>query len=129
MKVKVIDGLKYSKDHEWVKVEGNKAVIGITDYAQDSLGDIVFIDLPEVGRNVKAGDAVAVVESVKAASDVYSPISGTVVEVNTTLEASPELINQDPYENWILVLEMSDPGELDALMDAKGYERFCEEEA
>nr|WP_207754267.1 glycine cleavage system protein GcvH [Caldicoprobacter guelmensis] len=129
IKVKVINGLKYSKDHEWVKVEGNKAIIGITDYAQDSLGDIVFIDLPEVGRNVKAGDAVAVVESVKAASDVYSPVSGIVVEVNTALEASPELINQDPYENWILVLEMSDPGELDALMDAEGYERFCEEEA
>lgn len=129
MKVKVIDGLKYSKDHEWVKVEGNKAIIGITDYAQDSLGDIVFIDLPEVGRNVKAGDAVAVVESVKAASDVYSPVSGIVVEVNTALEASPELINQDPYGNWILVLEMLDPGELDALMDAEGYERFCEEEA
>ncbi|MBM7582905.1 glycine cleavage system H protein [Caldicoprobacter guelmensis] len=127
--MKVINGLKYSKDHEWVKVEGNKAIIGITDYAQDSLGDIVFIDLPEVGRNVKAGDAVAVVESVKAASDVYSPVSGIVVEVNTALEASPELINQDPYENWILVLEMSDPGELDALMDAEGYERFCEEEA
>ena len=129
MKVKVINGLKYSKDHEWVKVEGNRAIIGITDYAQDSLGDIVFVDLPEVGRTVKAGDAVAAVESVKAASDVYSPVSGTVVEVNTSLEASPELINQDPYENWILVLEMSDPGELDSLMDAEGYERFCEEEA
>jgi len=127
--VKVINGLKYSKDHEWVKVEGNRAIIGITDYAQDSLGDIVFIDLPEVGRTVRAGDAVAVVESVKAASDVYSPVSGTVIEVNTSLEASPELINQDPYENWILVLEMSDPGELGSLMDAEGYERFCEEEA
>jgi len=129
IKVKVINGLKYSKDHEWVKVEGNRAIIGITDYAQDSLGDIVFIDLPEVGRTVRAGDAVAVVESVKAASDVYSPVSGTVIEVNTSLEASPELINQDPYENWILVLEMSDPGELGSLMDAEGYERFCEEEA
>lgn len=127
--MKVINGLKYSKDHEWVKVEGNRAIIGITDYAQDSLGDIVFIDLPEVGRTVRAGDAVAVVESVKAASDVYSPVSGTVIEVNTSLEASPELINQDPYKNWILVLEMSDPGELGSLMDAEGYERFCEEEA
>lgn len=127
--MKVINGLKYSKDHEWVKVEGNRAIIGITDYAQDSLGDIVFIDLPEVGRTVRAGDAVAVVESVKAASDVYSPVSGTVIKVNTSLEASPELINQDPYENWILVLEMSDPGELGSLMDAEGYERFCEEEA
>lgn len=129
MEVKVVEGLKYSREHEWVKVEGNRAIIGITDYAQDSLGDIVFIDLPEVGREIKAGDAVAAVESVKAASDVYSPVSGTVVEVNQALEASPELINQDPYENWILVLEMSDPGELDALMDAEGYERFCEEEA
>ncbi len=128
MKVKVIKGLRYSKEHEWVKVDGNRAIIGITDYAQDSLGDIVFVDLPEVGRNVQVGDAVAVVESVKAASDVYSPVSGTVVEVNTALEASPELINQDPYENWILILEMSDPGELDALMDAESYERFCEEE-
>lgn len=129
MKVKVIEGLRYSKEHEWIKVEGNRAIIGITDYAQDSLGDIVFVDLPEVGRNVQAGDAIAVVESVKAASDVYSPVSGTVVEVNTALEASPELINQDPYENWIFVVELSNTGELDALMDAEAYERFCKEEA
>lgn len=127
--MKVIEGLRYSKEHEWIKVEGNRAIIGITDYAQDSLGDIVFVDLPEVGRNVQAGDAIAVVESVKAASDVYSPVSGTVVEVNTALEASPELINQDPYENWIFVVELSNTGELDALMDAEAYERFCKEEA
>ena len=102
--MKVIEGLKYSKDHEWVKVDGNKAIIGITDYAQDSLGDVVFVDLPEPGEVVNAGDAAAVVESVKAAADIYSPVSGTIIEVNTELEGSPELINEDPYQNWIIVV-------------------------
>ncbi len=127
--MKVMEGLKYSKDHEWVKVDGNKAIIGITDYAQDSLGDIVFVDLPQPGTAVNAGDAPAVVESVKAASDIYSPISGTIIEVNTELENSPELINEDPYSNWIMVVEMKEPSELDSLMDAGEYEEFCKEEA
>jgi len=127
--MKVIEGLKYSKDHEWVKVDGNKAIIGITDYAQDSLGDVVFVDLPEPGETVNAGDAAAVVESVKAAADIYSPVSGTIIEVNTELEGSPELINEDPYQNWIIVVEINDASELDSLMDAEEYERFCKEEA
>jgi glycine cleavage system H protein len=127
--MKVIEGLKYSKDHEWVKVEGNKAIIGITDYAQDSLGDVVFVDLPEPGETVNAGDAAAVAESVKAAADIYSPVSGTIIEVNTELEGSPELINEDPYQNWIIVVEINDASELDFLMDAEEYERFCKEEA
>ncbi|NLX70697.1 MAG: glycine cleavage system protein GcvH [Clostridiales bacterium] len=127
--MKVIEGLKYSKDHEWVKVDGNKAIIGITDYAQDSLGDVVFVDLPEPGEVVNAGDAAAVVESVKAAADIYSPVSGTIIEVNTELEGSPELINEDPYQNWIIVVEINDASELDFLMDAEEYERFCKEEA
>ncbi len=127
--MKVIEGLKYSKDHEWVKVDGNKAIIGITDYAQDSLGDVVFVDLPEPGEVVNAGDAAAVVESVKAAADIYSPVSGTIIEVNTELEGSPELINEDPYQNWIIVVEINDASELDSLMDAEEYERFCKEEA
>ncbi len=127
--MKVIEGLKYSKDHEWVKVEGNKAIIGITDYAQDSLGDVVFVDLPEPGETVNAGDAAAVAESVKAAADIYSPVSGTIIEVNTELEGSPELINEDPYQNWIIVVEINDASELDSLMDAEEYERFCKEEA
>jgi len=127
--MKVIEGLKYSKDHEWVKVDGNKAIIGITDYAQDSLGDVVFVDLPEPGETVNAGDAAAVVESVKAAADIYSPVSGTIIEVNTELEGSPELINEDPYQNWIIVVEINDASELDFLMDAEEYERFCKEEA
>ncbi|MGI6189002.1 MAG: glycine cleavage system protein GcvH [Clostridiales bacterium] len=127
--MKVVDGLKYSKDHEWVKVDGNKATVGITDYAQDSLGDIVFVDLPEPGSDVNAGDAPAVVESVKAASDIYSPVSGTIIEVNAELEVSPELINEDPYKNWIMVIEMKDPGELDSLMDTGEYEEYCKGEA
>jgi glycine cleavage system H protein len=127
--MKIIESLKYSKDHEWVKVEGNKAFIGITDYAQDSLGDIVFVDLPEPEDIISAGDAPAVVESVKAASDIYSPVSGTIVEVNNNLLDSPELLNEDPYENWIMVVEIEDAKELDSLMDSSEYERFCEEEA
>ncbi len=127
--MKIIESLKYSKDHEWVKVEGNKAFIGITDYAQDSLGDIVFVDLPEPEDVINAGDAPAVVESVKAASDIYSPVSGTIVEVNNNLLDSPELLNEDPYENWIMVVEIEDAKELDSLMDSSEYERFCEEEA
>jgi len=126
--MKVLEGLKYSKDHEWVKIEGNKAWIGITDFAQHSLGDIVFVELPEIGSELNKGDVLGVVESVKAASDVYTPVSGKVVEVNEELGDSPEKINEDPYESWIAVIEIGDISETEELMDADDYERFCKEE-
>lgn len=127
--MKVLPELKYSKDHEWVKVEGNRAYIGITDHAQDALGDIVFVELPEVGEEINAGDVLSAVESVKAASDVYAPVSGKVVEVNEELEDAPEKINEEPYEAWIAVLEISDPSEIEDLLSAEEYEKLCEEEA
>jgi len=119
------DDLKYSKEHEWVKIAGNKAYIGITDYAQNALGDIVFVELPEVGTEISAGDTFGVVESVKAASDIYCPVSGTITKVNEELVDSPEIINEDPYGAWIIEIELSDPSELDELMDDKEYEDFC----
>lgn len=127
--MKVIEGLKYAKGHEWVRMEGNRAYIGITDFAQDELGDIVFIELPEVGTDVEVDDILGSIESVKAASDIYAPVSGTVVEVNEELEGSPELVNEEPFESWIAVIEVNDTGELNDLMDADAYEKFCEEEA
>ncbi|AGC67983.1 glycine cleavage system H protein GcvH [Thermoclostridium stercorarium subsp. stercorarium DSM 8532] len=126
--MKVMQGLKYSKDHEWVKIEGNKAYIGITDYAQHSLGDIVFVEIPEVGKQLNSGDVLSVVESVKAASDVYTPVSGKIVEVNQSLGDSPEKINEDPYGCWIAAIEISNPSEIDTLMEPDDYERFCKEE-
>lgn len=123
--MKVLDGLKYSKEHEWVNVTDNRAYVGITDYAQHSLGEIVFVELPEPGSELDAGDVLGVVESVKAASDVYSPLAGRVVEVNEALADDPALLNQDPYENWIAVLEISDDSYLDDLMDASDYEAYC----
>lgn len=123
---KTIEGLLYSESHEWVKVEGNVAVIGISDYAQHSLGDLSYVDLPEVDDEVTAGEDFGAVESVKAASDLICPVSGTVVEVNEELEDAPELLNQDAYANWIIKVEMSDPSELEALMDAAAYEAICE---
>ena len=122
---KVIEGLYYSESHEYVKVDGDFAYIGITDYAQHALGNVVYVDLPEVDDEVEAGEEFGAVESVKAASDIISPVSGTVVEVNEALDDQPELINQDAYENWIIKVEMSDKTELDNLMDAKAYEEFC----
>ena len=119
------DDLKYSKEHEWVKIAGNKAYIGITDYAQNALGDIVFVELPEVGTEISAGDTFGVVESVKAASDIYCPVSGTITKVNEELVDSPEIINEDPYGAWIIEIELTDPSELDELMDDKEYEDFC----
>lgn len=127
--MKTLQELKYSREHEWVKVEGNRAYVGITDHAQDALGDIVFVELPEVGDEIEAGGILGTVESVKAASDIYAPISGRVVEVNEELENSPEKINETPYEAWIAILEISDPSELEDLMSAKEYEKFCAEEA
>lgn len=123
---KVIEGLYYSESHEFVRVEGDFGFIGITDYAQSQLGNVVYVDMPEVDDEVEAGEEFGAVESVKAASDLYSPVSGTVVEVNDALEDQPELINQDAFENWIIKVQLSDKSELDALMDAKAYEAFCE---
>lgn len=125
---KVIEGLYYSESHEFVKVEGDFCYIGITDYAQNALGNVVYVDMPEEDEEITAGDEFGAVESVKAASDLYSPVSGTVVEVNNALEDSPELINKDAFENWIIKVEMSDKSELENLMDAKTYEDFCEKQ-
>ena len=123
---KVIEGLYYSESHEYVRVEGNFGFIGITDYAQNALGNVVYVDLPEVDDEVTAGEEFGAVESVKAASDLISPVSGTVVEVNEELDDQPELVNQDAFANWIIKVEMSDKSELDNLMDAKAYAAFCE---
>lgn len=125
---KVIEGLFYSESHEYLKVEGNIGIIGITDYAQKALGNVVYVDMPDVDEDVEAGTEFGAVESVKAASDLISPVSGTVIEVNEALEDAPELINQDAYENWIIKVEMSDTTELNKLMDATAYEAFCEEQ-
>ena len=124
---KVIEGLFYSESHEYVKVEGDFAYVGITDYAQHALGNVVYVDMPEVDDEVEAGEDFGAVESVKAASDLISPVSGTVVEVNEALEDKPELINEDAFENWIMKVELSDKSELDNLMDAAAYEEICKE--
>ena len=123
---KVIEGLYYSESHEYIRVEGDYGFIGITDYAQNALGNVVYVDMPEVDDEVEAGEEFGAVESVKAASDLISPVSGTVVEVNEALEDQPELINQDAFGTWIIKVELSDKSELDDLMDAAAYEKFCE---
>ncbi len=123
---KVIEGLYYSESHEFIRVEGDFGFIGITDYAQHALGNVVYVDMPEVDDEVEAGEEFGAVESVKAASDLISPVSGTVVEVNEALEDQPELINADAFENWIIKVELSDKTELDNLMEAADYEAFCE---
>jgi glycine cleavage system H protein len=124
------DDLRYHKEHTWVKPSGKRATIGITDYAQDALGDIVYIDLPEVEFTAEAGSELAEIESTKATSSVVSPITGTVIEVNEKLADSPEIINEDPYgKGWIAVIEMDDDSELDDLMDSGDYEKYTEEEA
>lgn len=122
---KVIEGLYYSESHEYVKIEGEYGYIGITDYAQNALGNVVYVDMPDVDDEIEAGEEFGAVESVKAASDLIAPVSGTVVEVNENLEDKPELINQDAYTNWIIKVKLSDNSELDKLMDAKTYEEFC----
>ena len=126
--MKVEKGLLYSEDHEWVKVEGDVAYLGLSDYAQENLGDIVYVELPEVDDELEKEDAFSAVESVKAASDIYSPVTGKVVEVNEDLEDDPALLNSDPYANWIVKLEISDKAELDELMNSEEYEKFIEEE-
>ena len=117
--------LKYSKEHEWVKAEGKTAVIGITDYAQDSLGDVVYVEVPPIGKALKALEEFGVVESVKSVSSLYSPVSGRVVERNEALEKQPELVNDSPYDNgWIIKVEMSDPTELNGLLSAADYQKL-----
>ena len=119
---KIIEGLRYSESHEWVKAEGNVAVVGVSDFAQEEMGDITYLDMPMVGDEFAAGDEFGALESVRASSDLYCPVSGKVIEVNETLEDAPENINSDPFGSWIIKLEMSDPSELDALMDAAAYQ-------
>ncbi|MDE5843619.1 MAG: glycine cleavage system protein GcvH [Muribaculaceae bacterium] len=124
---KILDDLRYADSHEWVKLEGDIATIGITDYAQHALGSIVYVDMPEEGDEVTAGEEFGAVESVKAASDLISPVSGEVVEINSALEDSPELVNEDAFSNWIMKVKVSDPSEIDALLDAAAYAKICEE--
>jgi glycine cleavage system H protein len=121
--------LRYSEEHEWVRVEGNKAHIGITDFAQDELGDIVFVELPEVGDEIEADEPFGSVESVKTVSELYAPVSGKVVEVNEDLDDSPEFVNESPYEKaWMIVVELSNSSEVDELMTAEKYEEMVSEE-
>ena len=124
---KIIEGLYYSESHEYVRVEGEYGFIGITDYAQHELGNVVYVDMPEVDDEVEAGEDFGAVESVKAASDLVCPVSGTVVEVNEALDDEPGLINKDAFENWIIKVELSDKSELDNLMDAAAYKAFINE--
>jgi len=127
MPSKVDKGARYSKTHEWVRVEGKEAVVGVSDYAQDKLSDVVFVDVPAVGKQVKKDGVLLVIESVKAAEDVFSPVSGSVSAVNAALQANPELVNTDPYgKGWLVRIAMTDPKEVDSLMDADAYEKHLE---
>ncbi len=124
------EGLKYSREHEWVRVEGNTVLVGITDYAQSELGDVVFVELPEVGAEVEGNNTFGVVESVKAVSDLYAPVTGTISEVNTQLEDEPDLVNSHPYDDgWLIKIEMKDATELNDLLNAEEYKTFVEEES
>ncbi len=123
------EDLKYSREHEWVLIEDNIATVGITDFAQEQLGDVVFIELPAVGDKVNKDEAFGVVESVKAVSDMYAPVSGTILETNDDLPESPEMINEDPYgDGWVIKIEMTDPTDLDDLLDAAAYQQYVEEQ-
>ena len=124
---KIIEGLFYAESHEYVKIEGEYGYVGITDYAQHELGNVVYVDMPEVDDEVSAGEDFGAVESVKAASDLISPVSGVVVEINEALNDSPELVNSDPYENWIIKVQLSDASETENLMDAAAYKEFIKE--
>ena len=126
--MRIEKGLYYTKEHEWLKVEDNVAWIGISDYAQEHLGNVVYVELPEEEDEVERGETVASLESVKAASDIYAPVSGTVVEINEALEDEPGLVNSEPYETWIVKLEMSDEEELGDLFSSEEYEKFLTEE-
>lgn len=125
---KTIEGLYYSESHEWVKIEGEYGYVGITDYAQQAMGNIVYVDMPEEGDEFGAGEEFGAVESVKAASDLISPVSGVVEEINEALEDQPELINKDAYEAWIMKVKLNDPSEIESLMDVAAYASFCEKE-
>lgn len=127
--MKIVSGLYYTKDHEWVKVEGNTALVGITDFAQHALGAIVYVELPELEEEVEGEESFGTIESVKAASDMLMPLTGTILEVNEELENDPSLVNSDPYENWIMKISISNQADLDELMNADEYEAFCNEEA
>ena len=121
------ENLKYSKDHEWIKLDGNTATIGITDFAQDQLGDVVYVELPEAGKTVKAGEEFGVVESVKSVSSLLSPLSGTVKEMNAELANSPQLVNQGPYDKaWMIKVELTNPAEVEALLSAADYQKVTE---
>lgn len=126
--MKAVDGLLYSRDHEWVRVEGSKAYIGITDYAQHALGEIVYVELPDIDAEFSAGDVFGVIESVKAASDSYLPISGKILETNEALSDSPQLLNEEPFEQWLVLVEIKDEAELSKLMNEQEYQEFCKGE-
>ena len=115
-------GFKYTKDHEWIELEGDRGRVGITDYAQQQLGDVVYVDLPEVGATLKQGQSFGTIESVKAVSELYSPVSGEVAEVNSALKDKPEMTNKDPHATWMVVLKLTNPGEVGALLDATQYQ-------
>ena len=126
--MKIVKGLYYTEEHEWLKVEGNKAYIGITDYAQHALGSIVYVEVPEVDEEFAKGEVFGVVESVKAASDIYIPVGGTVVESNEEVVDDPSLLNNAPYDNWLIAVELENEEELEGLMSANAYEEFCSKE-
>ena len=119
--------LKYTRTDEWIKLDGGEALIGVTDYAQNALSDVVYVELPEVGAALKAGDTFGTVESVKAASDMHMPIGGTITAVNKELEGTPELVNQKPYDSWFVKIKPTNTGELDSLLDAAAYGKYCDE--
>ncbi len=123
----VIENLYYTEEHEWIKIEGDIATVGITDFAQSSLGDIVFVELPEEGTDLKESDSFGVVESIKSVSDLYSPLSGSVVDKNSEVEETPETINQTPYSAWLIKLKLNDLDQVQSLMDSKSYIKFCQE--
>lgn len=122
---KIVDNLLYTEDHEWAFVEGTTVTLGITDFAQSSLGDIVFVELPDTDSTVESGESFGVVESIKSVSDLYSPITGKVLEKNEEVEESPESLNDDAYANWLLKIEVSDASQLESLMDAAAYKNYC----
>lgn len=126
--MKVLENLMYTKEHEWLRIDGDKVYLGVTDFAQKSLGDIVFIELPEIDSEFSSGDTFGTIESVKAASDAYIPVDGKIIETNEALSDSPQLVNEDPYENWIICFKMSDKSQLDSLLNATDYKNFCSKE-
>lgn len=126
--MKVLEGLFYTKDHEWIKVDGDKAYLGITDYAQKALGNLVYIELPEIDTELNAGDTFGTLESVKAASDSFIPVDGTILEINDSVVDDPSLVNQDAYENWLICFKILNESQLDGLMQAGEYKEFCSKE-